>query len=260
VDLLSEIGYQIDPSTIMEKYGYSPDEWQQRILIERPERLLLNCSRQSGKTTVVATMAVDEMLRGPNLVLAICPSERQSKELLRTVSQIYRSVEALPEQESTICIQCPNGARMFALPSSEANIRGFSKVALLLIDEASRVKDELFHSVKPMLAISHGRLACLSTPFGKRGFFHEEWTKGVGWDRVMVKATDCPRISAKFIAEEKAALPEAWFRQEYMCEFADTDGAVFNYDDVMRALRSDVLPLFDLPAEGLSAEVEPLFQ
>ncbi len=29
-----------------------------------------------------------------------------------------------------------------------------------------------------MLAISQGRLNCLSTPFGKRGFFFDEWTDG----------------------------------------------------------------------------------
>ena len=55
--------------------------------------------------------------------------------------------------------------------------------------------DSLYYSVRPMLAVSGGRLVCLSTPFGKRGFFHLEWTKGQGWERIKITVDQCPRIS-----------------------------------------------------------------
>jgi hypothetical protein len=29
-----------------------------------------------------------------------------------------------------------------------------------------------------------------------------------------VPATECPRISAEFLADERAALPDSWFRQK----------------------------------------------
>jgi len=68
-------------------------------------------------------------------------------------------------------LQFPNGSRIVGLPGSEETIRGFSAVSLLLVDEASRVADELYMAVRPMLAASSGALWLMSTPCGKRGFF-----------------------------------------------------------------------------------------
>ena len=92
-----------------------------------------------------------------------------------------------------------------------------------------------------------------STPCGKRGFFYEEWTGDGVWDRIKVTATECPRISAKFLAEERASLGEWWYQQEYECSFSDTTDQFFRTIDVERAFSDDVTPLFpDAPP------VEPL--
>ena len=96
-----------------------------------------------------------------------------------------------------------------------------------------------------MLAVSGGNIVLLSTPFGQRGFFHKEWTEGgSGWERVMVKATDVPRIPAAWLAEERARIGDWWYRQEYDCVFVATEDQVFAYDIVMGALSTDVQPLF----------------
>ena len=82
-------------------------------------------------------------------------------------------------------------SRVVGLPGNEATVRGFSAVSLLLIDEASRVPDELYHALRPMLAVSDGGLWLMRTPHGKAGFFYEEWERGgPGWERV--RATGCP--------------------------------------------------------------------
>jgi hypothetical protein len=97
-----------------------------------------------------------------------------------------------------------------------------------------------------MLAVSKGILIALSTPWGKRGWFHEEWTgitKG-RWKRFSATAFECPRISPEFLEEERAALGERWFRQEYLCSFEDTMDAVFSSDDVAAAMNTKVKPLW----------------
>ena len=38
-------------------------------------------------------------------------------------------------------------------------------------------------------------------------------------------------------------MPEWWFRQEYGCEFTETEDSVFSYDSVQNAL-ADIAPLF----------------
>jgi hypothetical protein len=95
-----------------------------------------------------------------------------------------------------------------------------------------------------MLAVSQGRLVALSTPFGKRGWYHDEWHGDGAWQRVKITAEQCPRISPEFLAEERRALGERWYRQEYLCSFEDTIDAVFSWADIQAALSDDVKPLF----------------
>ncbi len=156
----------------------------------------------------------------------------------------------------------PNGSRIVALPGAdEGTIRGYASVRLLIIDEAARVPDGLYRAVRPMLAVSGGRLVALSTPFGKRGWWHQEWTEGgAGWERVQITADQCPRISAEFLEAERRSMPQSWFRQEYFCQFSEAEGAVFSYADVMAALSADVKPLFaDEDSVGVVTEdVKPL--
>jgi len=207
----------VDPAVLMQIAGRTPDAWQARVLRNRYKRLLLNCSRQAGKSTVIAALALLEALfYAPALVLILSPSQRQSQELFRTVMQFRTAlgVEINPDAESLLRVEFSSGSRIVALPGKEQNLRGFAAVSLLIIDEASRVPDDLYNSVRPMLATSGGRLAALSTPFGKRGFFHHEWSQGEGWERIKITGPECPRIPAEFLAEEKRKLPDQWYRQE----------------------------------------------
>jgi len=95
-----------------------------------------------------------------------------------------------------------------------------------------------------MLAVSGGRLVLMSTPFGKRGHFFEAWSNAPEWEKVMIPAPQCPRITPEFLEEERRALGEWWWRQEYMCEFTETIDQVFSYDLVMSAISNEVKPLF----------------
>jgi hypothetical protein len=106
------------------------------------------------------------------------------------------------------------------------------------------VDDALYFSVRPMLAVSGGALMMLSTPYGKRGVFFEEWTNGAGWERYRVTASEVPRISEAFLEEERRSLPARIFRQEYECSFEDVDDQVFGYELVEGAITPDVAPLF----------------
>jgi hypothetical protein len=67
-------------------------------------------------------------------------------------------------------------------------------VSLLNIDEAARVPDDLCRIMRPLLATSGGSLICLSTPYGKRGFIYDCWSRGGDdWLRIEIPATRIPR-------------------------------------------------------------------
>jgi hypothetical protein len=143
-----------------------------------------------------------------------------------------------------------NGSRIITLPGTEKTIRGFSGVSLLIVDEAARVEDELYFAVRPMLAVSGGRLIMMSTPYGQRGVFHEEWIGGSGeWQRFRVSAEQVPRISPEFLSEERRALGSRWFEQEYMCVFGELEGAVFSREAIDRMFDTEYKLLFD-PADA----------
>ena len=254
----------LDHAQIMRAAGMRADPWQARVLRRRYQRLILNIARQVGKSTVIACWALIEMLYyAPALVLVLGPSERQSKELIRTVDKVRKTlgVAVDPERQSTTSMEFLTGSRIVALPSKEANIRGLAAVKLLVLDEASRIPDDVYNAVKPMLAVSQGRVALLSTPFGKRGFFHKEWTEGESWERIKVTAYECSRYDAAALELEKRSIPDSWFRQEYLCEFADNDSSMFRYEDVEAAMSDEVLPLFGLPQQtSVTDSVRPLFQ
>lgn len=67
------------------------------------------------------------------------------------------------------------------------------------------------------------------------------------WERYEVPATLCPRISKAFLEEERRAFGEWWFRQEYLCEFMETEDQLFSHDLVEQMLDNHIQPLFGQP-------------
>ena len=152
----------------------------------------MNCCRQSGKSTTTAILALHTAIYEPkSLTLLLSPGERQSKELLKKVMDVYRALDRpVPsDTENKLELELENGSRIVALPGNEGTIRGYSGVRLLIVDEASRVPDSLYATVRPMLAVSGGRLVALSTPWGQRGWWYEAWERGgTTWERVQITA------------------------------------------------------------------------
>ncbi|MEM7481073.1 MAG: terminase family protein [Acidobacteriota bacterium] len=223
--------------------GIEPDNWQAQVLKSTSPRILLNCSRQSGKSTVTALLAVHTALyEADALVLLLSPSLRQSQELFRKALGLYQTLDRpIPaESESALRLEVENGSRVVSLPGTSSTIRGYSGVRLLAIDEAARVPDDLYFAVRPMLAVSGGRLICLSTPFGTRGWWYDAWRSDEPWERYEVPASECPRISPEFLEEERLAMGEWWFEQEYGCLFAEAENQPFSREDVERAFSEDL--------------------
>jgi len=232
-----------------EELSFTPDPWQEQALRWAGKRLIMNCSRQSGKSTIAAIKALHRAVFYPrSLILIISPSLKQSSELFRKLNELTGPMEGQPErtEDNRLSLTYANGSRIVSLCSKEQTIRGYSGANLIIEDEAARVRDELYMTIRPMLAVSNGSLILMSTPFGKRGHFHDTWMKGNSdWERIKVTAEECPRISKQFLKEEYRTLGEWWYLQEYMCEFMDTIDQLFKYEQVDQALDDEVEALFE---------------
>ena len=247
MSLARRLSLILDPTRILREQGMPPDPWQRDLLFRDDPAVLLNCSRQAGKSTTVATLAVHQLIAAPeSLVLLVAPSERQSRELYRKALAAYRAIGSpIRKVRATQSeFELANGSRLVALPGREETIRSYSGVRLLILDEASRVPDDLYRAVRPMLAVSHGRLVALSTPFGQRGWFHAEWVGSGPWHRIHVPWTMCPRITPEFIAEETRALGQAWVDQEYNGRFTTLEGQVYpDFESVVRDSLPEPCPM-----------------
>ncbi|MGI8838661.1 MAG: terminase large subunit domain-containing protein [Pyrinomonadaceae bacterium] len=235
---------------LAEACGITPDDWQRELLLSDEKQIIENCSRQSGKSTISGLKALHRILYTPeSLVLVLSPSQRQSQETYRKIRDSYNMLAGVPDVtlESSLKLELANGSRVQVLPGTEATVRGFSGVSLLIVDEAARVSDDLYNSVRPMLAVSQGQIILLSTPFGSRGFFWQEWAEGgPDWKRVKVTADQCPRISKDWLEKERARIGDWWFSQEYQCAFVDSIEACFSTADIQAAITNEVEPLWKL--------------
>src|SRR5918997_2920078 len=174
VELRDDLRLALDRVAFASELGVEPDAWQEDLLRSTSDRVLLNCSRQSGKSTTSAIIALHRALyHEGSLILCLAPALRQSQELFGKVAGFYRDLgrPVAPQGERKLSLELENGSRIVTLPGSEKTIRGFSGATLLLVDEASRIDDSLYYSIRPMLAVSGGRLMMLSTPAGRRGVF-----------------------------------------------------------------------------------------
>jgi len=279
------------PELLMRTAGIDPDGWQTDLMRGDWRKALVLCSRQSGKSTVGAALALLQALLEPGSdVMIISRALRQASELLRKVKMLHRALcgeqgaythspihrvgtevsdydrelanlsttggRILTEaggqavRDNVLTVEFANGSRIQSMPGTADSTVG-PTVALLVIDEAARVPDVVYSSLKPTLIVSKGRLVCLSTPFGKRGWFWDLWDKAErnavrGWHRVKITATECPRIDPAFLEEERQDIGERWFKQEYLCSFEDTVDSVFSHDDISELLQTDddFSPLF----------------
>jgi hypothetical protein len=160
--IAADLRLAIDPDAFARAAGLEGelDHWQRRVLDAAENKVVLNCSRQAGRSTVAALLACRTAVLEPgSLVLCVSPSLRQSGELFRRVLGFYHGLDsALPgrplvKAESALRLELVNGSRVVSLPGSERTTRGFSKANLIVLDEASRIEDALITSLRPMQAV-----------------------------------------------------------------------------------------------------------
>lgn len=240
------------PQQMFQAMGANPDPWQQRFITDRHPRQIVLACRRAGKSFAAAVKTLHHCLTTPNATtLVLSPTMRQSREFSRYVRNIDRAIkfplDRVSENQSEV--EWSNGSRLLSLPDNHEGVVGFTP-SLVVIDEASRVSDPLYKSIRPMLGLGASFLA-ISTPFGQRGWFYEVWDTPPRLARFhhwRVTADECPRISKEFLSEELLELGDRWFRQEWYCTFENAVDSVFSKEVIDKMFDAqDIQPLFTDP-------------
>jgi len=225
---------------------FHPDPIQERILTADVWRGLINCTRQWGKSTLMAIKALHEGLVKPGTtVLVLCPTFRQCGEFFLKVREFMVKLGLRPRTDghNKVSVRLGNGSRIVGI-SGHSYIRSFRNVSLLLIDEAAEVPDAAYYTIRPALATAGnfgGSIWMMSTPQGREGMFWRAWElEGDRWTRFSVTALECPRLRPRFLTEEREVLGARLFSQEYLCQFIERPDSLFNREDIQAALRPDI--------------------
>jgi hypothetical protein len=223
-----------------ERISNSPlDPWQRDFLRSAANALLLLCPRQTGKSHVVSLFAA-YMARYCGLrVGCLSPTLRQSSVIFRRAREWLRRDGVIKFiRQTAIELELPTGGYVASFPGDrpDLSVRG-DTLDVLIVDEASRVKDALIAAATPTTATrSDARIIYLSTPAGQRGEFYHAWKDQEWWEKIRIKVEDCPRIKPAYLAREKIRL-QALYRQEFECEFLTAPGGLFDadrLDDIFR--------------------------
>jgi hypothetical protein len=134
ISLGKDFARALDPVILARDCRINPDAVQAKILTSNSSRLLLNCSRQWGKSTTAALIALHVALYdAPAMIVLISPSQPQSTELFKKIHGFWAKLAGAPkaEQETLTKMQLANGSRIVSLPGSEKQRAGIVPQRLL---------------------------------------------------------------------------------------------------------------------------------
>jgi hypothetical protein len=162
------------------------DDWQEEFLNTTGDKILC-CGRQIGKSEICSIDASQYAVNNSKkVILMIAPTERQAfslfeKTLFYLTEHHKKAIKMGKDRPTKTKINLKNGSRIWCLPTglSGLGIR-FLTVHRLYVDECSRVPEDVFTAITPMLLTTGGDTIYLSTPAGREGTFAETFNNKDG--------------------------------------------------------------------------------
>jgi len=214
---------------------------QQQIVDEARRFNVLACGRRFGKTKLGIDLVIDRALDGYP-VGWFSPTYRMLGEVWKEIVETTKPIQTrVAKQEHRIELLTGGVIDCWSLDAADS-VRG-RKYARVIIDEAAMVPDlgdSWQAAIRPTLTDYTGDAFLLSTPKGVN-FFHECYSRGVDpaqpdWNGWHAPTTANPYIDPAEVEAARLELPEQIFRQEYLAEFLQNEGAVFrNIDACLHA-------------------------
>lgn len=248
--------------------------WQERFVGSAAKFKVADCSRQAGKSSIVAPIPTHYgRFRPGSSGLVLAATEQQA---FLDIGKIRACMAADPRypkltRASDSLIMLDNGSRIEVMPATEKSARGLSKPNWVILEEGSRIPDEVIASgIIPMLNDNpECEFMLISTPNGRTGFFFRA-SNSKNWERYLVRSPYTPVSST----ELRPMMPEsefqemmakdgilAWYsprhadlagqmkqlemmgqrlyRQENGAEFVEPEEQLFSYEDIQAASSRD---------------------
>ena len=233
-----------DKGSYKNKSKYTPSQLvlpctmtQLQVFASRAKYQSLFTTRRWGKTTFACLKVIEKCKRANALGLIwwVAPTYKQCQKPFRTLlSALHRAGLLKTFSRGSMRLITVTGWTIeFRSAEVPDNLRG-EGVDLLIIDEQGQVTDDAWDEcLFPTLADTDGDFLGIGTPKGRRGWAYKRFRLGLdGADPRLYyskrfTAYDALFIPEQFLLEAKKNMPEKAFRQEFMAEFLDALGVVF---------------------------------
>ncbi|MBD3251443.1 hypothetical protein GF380_03235 [Candidatus Uhrbacteria bacterium] len=206
----------------------------QREIIDSSARYkVLACGRRWGKTTLAIRTLAGASVKTSKPYAYFAPTYKMLKEVWREMRRTLRSVTKV-HSESEHRIETLTGGVIECWSLHDPDGPRGRKYAGVVVDEAARIRNgsEVWAFVlRPLLADFGGWSLFLSTPAGRNHFW--DWYRtGIDplyedWQSWNYDSYSNPHIAPSEIDAARAEMPDRVFRQEFLAEFLEGEGAVF---------------------------------
>mgnify|MGYP003290966814 CR=1 FL=1 len=227
---------------IKEVKGFKPYQHQKAIidLVDKHPQgatIVVKSSRQKGKSLTINQLVLRNALefKGVNPTII----EPTNSGCRRQMKDLAKMIEGLPFVKSINFqyqdIELDNGSVIqFRSGESKDSLRGISlkRNALLCIDEASFISDEVFGIILPFCNVYNNTKLLVSTPKFKSGAYYQHYKLALNQqsNHYLVDFKDFDTsmlISEEQLEEAKKTTSYNIFLNEYLGEFLEERGNVF---------------------------------
>lgn len=227
-------------------YNWVPSKHQLEVLKHPARYKVIVWHRKAWKTT----LAINELIRHCYAVKGtywyVAPYYGQAKKIVWDEPEMlakYVPPDVWNKRNSSeLKLQFPNGSVFFVLGADKPDsLRGPNPRGVVL-DEYGDMKEEIWSAIiQPiMIARQDGFVLFTGTPKGandfKRKFDYAKTTDDPKWAAFFLDAVTSGIISPESLEEAKRSTTQAFFGQEYLCEFLESASQVF------RRIRENVIP------------------
>lgn len=195
----------------------------------------------------------------------VAPSYSQAGMAFRLAWRLYGLPLAplgATQNKSDLTITMPNQARWVFKTAEKPDLLYGEKVWSLVIDEASRCRDEAIHACWSTMTVTRGPIRMIGNVRGRHNL-HYQWSRkgeagepGFAYHRITADdAIAAGVFRQEDVDQARAALPPAVFRQLYYCEPSDDGANPFGIDAIARALARQGGKLAPGPARVFGVDV-----
>lgn len=246
--------------------GFTPYRHQRAVIDELKDakgtgkRVVCLSSRQKGKTFMIANLLLYYALNNKKYkCYCISPTLKQSKSIFNT---IYDAVSAsgliTKANAADLEIKFINSSFIFFKSAEQKDaLRGYT-ADFVCIDECCFISDDVYYIVAPWADAKQAPVLMVSTPFIKEGFFWNFYNYGleginntvtINWSDEQFKEDILKILPLEKLEEYRRMLPTNQFKTEYLGEWLDDEGVVF--DNFRECIKDNSLNTYDQLFVGL---------